>query len=248
MGDKQLLPPGWVDMISHATVNMNATFDPGPRYSNLFWVMPDKQVYMAVGYHCQVIMVLPEPDVVAVMTARDFCPFGKMADFISAAVKSDTSLPADPTSASLLADAIRDVSTEKPTEVGATPDIAATVSGKIYKFSDNALNIKSLLLTFAGPSPRYELELYTHNPAKPSIKFGGPIGLDGLYRKAEPTVFDVRAVKGTWLDKHSFAIDVEYLGAGAERKWALSFDGEKLNLRGKDRQGHEVSIDGEAGG
>jgi CubicO group peptidase (beta-lactamase class C family) len=246
--DKQLLPPDWINKVSHAAVSMNATFDPGLRYSNFFWAMPDKHVYMAVGYHCQVIMVLPDPDVVAVMTARDFCPFAKMADLISTAVKSDTALPADPTSANLLADAISTISTEKRTDVGVTPDIAAAVSGKVYKFPENALDIKSLSLTFADPNPRYELELYTHNPANPSARLGGPIGLDGLYRKTKPSVSRVRAVKGRWLDQQTFSIDVQYLGAGEQRKWTLLFTDGRLNLRGKDRQGHEISIDGEVGG
>ncbi len=35
-GDQQLLPPEWIDAVSHASVNMNATFDPGLRYGNLF--------------------------------------------------------------------------------------------------------------------------------------------------------------------------------------------------------------------
>ena len=244
---KQLLPPGWIDRVNHATVNMNATFDPSLRYSNFFWVMPDKHVYMAVGYHCQIIMVFPALDVVAAMTAQDFWPFREMPDFISGAVKSDAALSADPSSASLLADAVSAVSTEKPTEIGATSDIAATVSGRIYRFPENALDIKSLALILTGPNPSYDLEIYTHNPTKPSVSFNGPIGLDGLYRKAKPTASGVRAVKGTWLDQHTFGIDVQYLGAGEQRKWTLSFNGDSLTLRGQDGEGHDVSVDGKAG-
>lgn len=246
--NKQLLPPDWVEKVSHATIKMNATFDPTLRYSNFFWAIPDKHVYMAVGYHCQLIMVLPELDVVAVMTARNFCPFRKMAAFVSGAVKSDTALPSDPTGTRVLADAISAVSTEKPTEVGATPDIAAAVSGKVYKFPDNALDLGSLSLTLADPNPRYELEIYTHNPANPLVRLGGPIGLEGLYRKTKPNVSGMRAVKGRWLDQHTFDVDVQYLGAGEQREWVLSFDGGKVNLRGKDRRGQEISIDGEVGG
>lgn len=243
---RQLLPQGWIDRVSHATVNMNATFDPSLRYSNFFWAMPDKHVYMAVGYHCQIIMIFPELDVVATMTAHDFWPFRKMTEFVSEAVKSDTELTPDPASAKLLADAISAVSTEKSTEVGVAPDIAATVSGRIYRFPENALDVKSLSLILAGPSPSYDLETYTHNPTRPSVDLYGPIGLDGLYRKAKPTASGVRAVKGTWLDEHRFGVDVQYLGAGERRKWTLSFSGDSLTLRGKDRDGHDVSVDGKA--
>lgn len=81
--DKPLLPPAWIDKVNHATVNMNMSGGSNLRYSNLFWVLPDRHVYMANGYHCQLIMVLPRLDIVAVTTARDFCPLGKLADIIS---------------------------------------------------------------------------------------------------------------------------------------------------------------------
>jgi len=45
----RLLPVGWVDRVRHATVNMHASFDPELRYSNSFWVMPNKTIYMAWG-------------------------------------------------------------------------------------------------------------------------------------------------------------------------------------------------------
>jgi CubicO group peptidase (beta-lactamase class C family) len=241
--DKQLLPRGWVDSVSHATVDMHASFDPDLRYSNFFWVMPGRHVYMSVGYHCQVVMVFPDRDMVAVMTARAFCPFGKMADMISGAVKSEAALAPNPADAALLADAIRDISTEKPGAVGATPDIASAISGKTYQFAGNALNVKSLSLDLTAPNPHYDLEIY-----QPPLKFSGPVGLDGRYRKGEPTPLGVSAVRGTWSNANTFEVDFQYLGSGEQRKWNLSFDGERSTLRGKAKDGHEVSVDGATGG
>jgi CubicO group peptidase (beta-lactamase class C family) len=241
--DQQLLPQGWVERVSHATVDMHASFDPDLHYSNFFWVMPGRHVYMSVGYHCQVVMVLPDRDMVAVMTARNFCPFGKMADMISGAVKSETALPPNPAGSALLADEIRDISTEKPSAVGATSDIASVISGKTYQFPGNALNVKSLSLNLTGSNPHYDLEIY-----QPPLRFSGPIGLDGLYRKGEPTPLGVSAVRGAWSNPNTFAIDFQYLGSGEQRKWTLSFDGERSTLRGKAKDGHDASVDGAAGG
>ena len=64
---------------------------------------------MAVGDRCQLIMVFPELDIVAVVTARNYCSFSKMTDDISATVKSDTALPPNPAGATLLAEKIRDI-------------------------------------------------------------------------------------------------------------------------------------------
>ena len=143
---------------------MNLRFEPDLRYSNFFWALPKRNVYMAVGYHCQVIMVFPALDIVAVTTTRDFYPFGVVTDYISGAVKSETALAPSPEGASLLADAVRDVSTEKPSEVGATPETAAAISGKVYTFPGNGLGLKSLTLTLTGPQPRIDLEFYDRDP------------------------------------------------------------------------------------
>jgi hypothetical protein len=43
-------------------------------------------------------------------------------------------------------------------------------------------------------------------------------------------------------------MDLRLLGGDYERKWILSFDGEKLRLRGKSIDGQEFSIDGEVAG
>jgi CubicO group peptidase (beta-lactamase class C family) len=246
--DRPLLPPAWIDRVSHATVNMNASWEPDLRYSNFFWAFPNRKVYMAVGYHCQLIMVFPELDIVTVATARDFCPFGRMADAISGAVRSETALAPDPAGATLLANAIRDISSEKPIGVGATPEIAAAVSGKTYKFPGNPLNVKSLALTFADPHPHYELEIYNQDQTRPSLTSNGPIGLDGVYRKGEPTASGIVAMRGKWLDGHTFLVERQTLGTGEEQKWTLSFDGETLHLRAKGRDGRDISIDGELGG
>jgi CubicO group peptidase (beta-lactamase class C family) len=260
---KQLLPGAWIDRVAHATVETHFPGEPELRYSNFFWAFPDKHVYMANGYHSQLMMVFPELDVVAVTTSRDFCPLSKLTDSISNSVKSDTALPPDAASASLLADRILDVSTEKPTGVGATPELAAVISGKVYRFASNGLNLKSLSLILTDPQPRIDMETddvqltVAGEPAfqrryrdelNPRPRFTGPIGLDGRYRKGELTDVGVNAIKGTWQNDHTFVIDRLILGQGQpSERWTLTFDGEKLNVRA-ELEGFEISMDGETGG
>jgi CubicO group peptidase (beta-lactamase class C family) len=243
--DKTLIPPAWIDRVSHATVDMNAKFEPALRYSNFFWSLPNKNVYMTVGYNNQVIMVFPALDIVAVTTTSSFYPLALVADYISGAVKSETALAATPDGAGKLAAAIRDVSTEKPTEVGATPETAAAISGKTYTFPGNGLGLKSLTLALTGPQPRIDFEFYGLGSGAPSRTVGGPIGLDGLYRRGDMTEVGIAAVKGSWLNDHTFVIQRLLLGSGrSEQKYTLWFDDEKLNVRGKDRAGRDVSVDG----
>ncbi|MCK1544820.1 serine hydrolase [Bradyrhizobium sp. 179] len=245
---QQLLPAEWVDSVSHATIRMNARADASLTYHNQFWALPDQHVFMAVGYHCQVIMIFPDLDIVAAMTARDFCSFRRMAEGIAGAVKSEAPLPTNPDSTRLLDDAVSDVSTEKPTAVGPMPEIASAISGKTFRFASNALDVRSFSLSFTD-SPSYAVELETHNPANPVIRIRGPMGLDGLYRKSEPTSFGLRAVKGSWVNGDTFAVDVQYVGLGEQQTFSLSFSGDnEAVLRGKTRGGREVKIDGQAGG
>jgi CubicO group peptidase (beta-lactamase class C family) len=243
--NKALVPQAWLDRASHATVNMNLPFEPELRYSNFFWALPKKQVYMAVGYHCQLIMVFSALDIVAVTTAS---PFSRLADTIAGAVKSEAVLPPNPAGADLLGKAIRDISTEKPTAVGATSEIASAVSGKTYHFPFNPLNLKSLSLTFSDPQAHYDMEVFPLDRSKPVLKLSGPIGLDGLYRKSEPTESGIVATKGTWLNGSTFVIERTTLGSGEQQKWSLSYDGERLHLHSRDTSGREAWLDGEPGG
>jgi CubicO group peptidase (beta-lactamase class C family) len=255
---KQLVPAAWIDKVSHATVDMHSAWDPELRYSNLFWAFPGKHVYMAVGFHRQVVMVFPDLDVVAVTTGRDNYSLSAFAGSIFKSVKSDTPLPADTAGSKLLANKIVGASTEKPTEVRPTSQMAAVISGKVYRFPPNEAHVKSLALFLAGPEPHYEIETYSTDATTSGPRFTGPIGLDGLYRKGELSSQDlngrnqgpprVNAVKGTWQNELAFVVDRLVLGQGQPpERWTLTFGGHKLDVFVKQEH-REITFDGQSGG
>jgi hypothetical protein len=55
------------------------------------------------------------------------------------------------------------------------------------------------------------------------------------------------ASKGKWLNSSTLEIERLALGMDEQQKWTLSFDGDRLHLRGKDGNDREVSVDGEPG-
>jgi hypothetical protein len=184
-----------------------------------------------------------------VTTARAYHPLGNLARYVSNSVKSDTALPPDPAGTKLLENEIRDASTEKPTEVGPTSKLATNISGKVYRFAPNELDVKSISLVLTVPHPHYDVEEYGRNTTKPGQRFSGPIGLDGLYRKGEPSPDGVNAVKGNWQDERTFVIDRLLLGQGRPpERWTLKFDGEKLTVSAENENGSEISVDGKTGG
>jgi CubicO group peptidase (beta-lactamase class C family) len=254
---KQLIPRAWIKEIKHATVDMNWPLEPGLRYSNFFWVLPDKHVYMAEGHNRQVIMVFPDLGIVAVTTARGNYSLSQFADLVTAAVKSDTELASNPIGAKLLANRLLAVSTQKPTEVGPASSLSAAISGKVYQFPPNGLRIKSLSLFLVDAWPHYDLETYPRDTTA-SLKFTGPIGLDGHYQNGELVYHGfsdrlegsprVTAAKGTWQGENTLLINRLELGQGepAER-WTLMFFGEKLTLLAQFPDDSEVLIEGQTG-
>jgi CubicO group peptidase (beta-lactamase class C family) len=249
---RQLLPAGWAEVLHHASVNMHASFDPGLRYSNFFWVFPEHHVYMAVGWHGQLIAVFPDLDIVAVVTGHKFVRFDDLIRDVSAAVKSELALSPNPNSAEELAKAIKDVAVEKASGVHPAPEIASAISGKTYRFPANVLGLKSFAL-FLDRHPHFELQIDNRRPANMlniSGTFDLPLGLDGNYRRSAPSTWGanpghVAVAKGTWLDGQTFAFDAQDLGFGGMSRIVLSFNGKTLRFTRTDPWGRTVSLDGE---
>ena len=249
---KPLLAPGWADVLNHTLVNMHASWDSKLSYSNFIWVFPDKRAYQANGKDGQLITVFPDLDIVAVTTSRKFVKLEALIDAVSSAVKFESALPPNPNAVEMLADAIKDAAVEKPTPVGPTPEMAAAISGKTYKFPDNDLGLRSLTLELTDSRPHVETKSSLRYPSGSSITYDSPIGLDGLYRKGAPALDGlypghIPAVKGTWLNGQTFRIDTQDIGYGTQIKYVLSFNGDKLNIRRTDEEGWVVSVDGEQG-
>jgi CubicO group peptidase (beta-lactamase class C family) len=243
---RQIIPPSWVDRVKSGPVP--ATY--GFHYANLWWSRPEKGAYMALGRHSQFIVVIPKRNIVAVMTGilRDdevYSATGLVDDLVDAAT-SEEALPPDPVAQSLLVQAIRRAATEQPSPVGETPELAQAISGRRYSFGDNMFQVKSFTLTLAGTEPGWEFTTLTGKPEQPIARFSGPLGLDGLYRKGAPKNYGIDAVKGRWLDQHTFSVDRRILGHGETQNWTLTFDGNKVLVNYVDTDGTRLELRGEA--
>jgi CubicO group peptidase (beta-lactamase class C family) len=241
---RQIIPSSWVDRVKAGKVP--ATF--GFHYANLWWSLPEKDAYMALGRHSQLILVLPKLDVVAVMTGilRDdeHYPMPRLVDDISAAVKSDQPLPADPIAHALLDAALRQAATEKPSALGGTPELAKAVSGKTFQFDDNPLHVKTFALTFSDADPYWEITTETGKADKPIQRFSGLLGLDGTFRRSPPAFYGINAVRGRWLNENTFSIERRILGHSETQSWALRFSGDKVNVSFENTDGFKAELHG----
>ena len=92
---QQIVSRAWTERVFAASVDMRLGTPLALRYGRGWWVIPDKRVVMAVGFLRQLIIVLPDADVVAVVTGRKNYPLGPLLDRIAAAAASATPLPDD---------------------------------------------------------------------------------------------------------------------------------------------------------
>jgi CubicO group peptidase (beta-lactamase class C family) len=242
---QQIIPSSWVDRVRQGPV----TATDGFHYANFWWSLPDRDAFMALGLHSQIILVLPKLDVVAVMTGvlkddEDF-PIPHLIDDVAGAIKSDASLPPNSAAQSLLAASIQEAATEKASPIGATPELAKTISGKSYQLSDNDLHVKTFSLNLVDPNPSWEITTSTQRLDRPTARFGGSIGLDGLFRKSSAR-YGVNAVKGSWVDDHTFVMERRILGHGEMQRWTLAFDRKKVDVNFESTDGAKAELRGEA--
>ena len=246
---KRLLPADWIDHARRAKVDMPF---PGLRYGNLFWSMPERDVFMAVGYHRQLIVVMPKIDIVAAFTGAmrysdadgkpgvPNYPLTAVLDRLKAAVKSDAALSEDAGSLGLLVERIKYVSEEARVQAAdAAPPIASEISGKNYRLQPNPLRLGSISFTFEGDAATYRYEV-------DGKRYGGPVGLDGFYGIGGRRLYGKSAAKGHWLDDKTFQLEMQTLGNDDAAIVAFVFDGKNISGRLEALGGLKVELSGEA--
>lgn len=210
---RQIVPTAWIDGVRGASVDMRESWSANLRYGSQFWVIPGRDTFMSVGYDRQLVIVMPELDIVVATTgSARFLPFGgtpsrprygmeTLVGHVAAAVKSEGAIAANPAGAADLAKGLADAVREKPAPVGSpAPALAKTISGKVWRFPDNPMNIKSVTYDLAGSEPSYSYEPWRLPPGITATRLGGPIGFDGHYRVGGRMFYGPSACRGAWQD------------------------------------------------
>lgn len=227
---KQILPAAWIEDVRRADVDMRESWSTDLRYGLQFWVMPQRNTFMAVGKNRQLIVVMPALDIVAVVTGSARFPdatgnrvstpryrFGTLVSHLADAVTSDGAMAADPAGTAELAGKIQAAALDQPAPVGASagtpPPMAKAVSGKSWRFAANPMRIRSYTLKLDDPQPFYELELDLGPSAASVGRFGGPIGFDGRFAVGGRMPNGPSAARGVWsADGKSLVLEVQTLG------------------------------------
>jgi hypothetical protein len=71
------------------------------------------------------------------------------------------------------------------------------------------------------------------------------MGLDGIFRRSPPAFYGINAVKGRWINQHTFEIDRHILGHSETQLWALTFEGNKVDVSFQNTDGFRTQLHGE---
>jgi CubicO group peptidase (beta-lactamase class C family) len=239
---RQVIPASWVERARAGVTDGEY----GLRYANLWWSLPGGAAYLAWGAHDQFIIVVPDSDMVAVLTAA--LPNGTISpnhlvDYLVKCVRADKDLPPDLKGESRLNSALQSAATEHRDEVEEPPPLVQQISGKSFDFGDSPLRLKTLSLNLIGPNPTWSLSREKSATDKTDKTASGPIGLDGVY-PAAPSQEGVPIAKGRWLSETSFEVQSRVLGGGAIGRWVFEFQGAAVDLHFEDNEGNTAEVHG----
>lgn len=243
---KQLIAPAWVDRIKHASVVMNVG-DGHYHYANLLWTLPERNAYWFDGLNTEIILVLPDSDIVAVFTGRKYTDLQKLMASIIGAAKSDKPLPADAASLSGLGARVKAAAAEKPTPVRKPGATARGVMRKPIQLADNSLGLVSVVLNLEDKNPSYEFVRKPKTPGAPNVHVQGPIGMDGYYRFQNAPDGTVTGFKGTWMNDHTLLVSNRVLGDDTTTEFIFRTSASSVNLEIKGRRGFKLEIKGSIG-
>lgn len=240
---QQVVPRAWTERVFAAPVDMHLGAAVAVRYGKGWWAVPEKHVVMAVGFLGQLIIVLPDVDVVAVVTGRRNRPILLLIDRIAAAAASARPLADDDAGRARLAARVEAAATEQASAVGPPSPLAREISGRRWSFERNVLGLSAITFDLVGSDPGFVAEIGSATSAE-RLRIAARIGLDGLFRQREIPGGPVLAAKGSWRDEKTFDVVVRMLGDGVVRTYAFAFSGNEVEVSSSANQGAPVVFRG----
>lgn len=241
---KQIVPRSWVERVYQARVPMMLSATTDLRYGDQWWTIPARKAYMAVGYHMQIILVLPQTGVVVALTGRKSYPVDQMIDLVDGAVKSDKAVAPNPDGAALLAQRANEVASEKLL-AAAAPALAQAISGKTYRLAPNNLGVREFTLHL-GASPSYEIVSFVARGSSDTKRVSMPLGRNGQFAPADATDGAVFVSKASWTDPDTLSVLVRQPEEAETVRYVLTFTGNKVAVTHVNAFGYEQKMTGEA--
>jgi CubicO group peptidase (beta-lactamase class C family) len=214
---KQVVSERWVS----ESLKPHVTVQPGQGYGYSWWINVGRETPIpeAIGRGGQRISIIPDKDTVLVFLGGGL-DTDKLAPYVLRALRSDVPLPANRAATNRLREAIRKANQPpRPSKVSAHPPGAARVSGRVYDFPANAIDLRSATLSF----PKRGAASFDLRRADWVLQ--GPVGLDGVYRFSNtgPGGQPLGA-RGRWRSPSTFELDIDMAANINRLIFAFTFD------------------------
>ena len=213
---KQILSADWIKRsISH-----HSDARPGVGYGYGWWLYNEQQPrsYEANGRGGQKIMVLPEQDMIVVMTGGGY-DAGKITQLIFQSIKSDKPLPKNPAAYGQLQSKSKEAAlAPKPTPGGV---VSISFLDRVYRLEPNSIRFEKFSLGLTESGVHFEVKLTLLGN-----ELTVPIGLDGVYRTSPngPLQLPIGAM-GVWITEKDFRLDLNFIANINHYTFAMKFWG-----------------------
>ena len=178
---QQLLSPSWIVQATSGHTQPEGW--PG-EYGFLWWTWPFNDVssgelhesYLALGLGGQEIWVIPDLDLVIVLTGDvGYQGPDMISRYLLKAVQANTSLPENPEAVSKLQAQVDAIAHPTPAEIPPLSEATQGISGIMYTLAENSLGWTSIGLEFQGQEALLKLDVGDSHLEL-------PVGLDGVDR------------------------------------------------------------------
>jgi len=232
-GDRRIVSEEWVKAATtgHAQLPAGDVFD---GYGYQWWTSP-LGFFSANGRGGQYIAVFPALDLVIVTTGTlgTEAEHRKIGDALRTmllpSIKSDGALLLDPDGeAKLKAEVARaaaapDFGAPKPVKL---PETARRISGKVFAFSKNPIDLVSWSLSFAEGRGEATMRVVRAG----NEPFELPVGLDGHPRFGKGRYGLKAMASGSWESENVFSLLLDEIGNNARWEIRAAFEGDRVKM------------------
>lgn len=158
-------------------------------------------------------------------------------------VSMDKPLPANPAGVANLNAVLKTIlEAPEPKPVAPLPDTGKVISGKIFVFESNPLQLKTMRLEFSESAEAIMELTFSNNQAPRS----GKIGLDGVYRMSPGDNELPLGQLGYWADTQTFVLEYDEIANRDAHIFVMRFDDNRVTVEGKERTRESgVTFEGE---
>jgi CubicO group peptidase (beta-lactamase class C family) len=249
--DRQLLPPDWTATVfAGGLPNGYNPLSVPSTYSRLWWTDASVPYAAALGRHGQHIIVLPEQDVVLVVTSktadtsRRSLAVDMVKRYLLPAIKGDAALPEDSAGQAKLAQAVRALGAVGKHESQQPSPQAEALAKRTFILEPNDWRLREFALVLSGPDPSFRLEQAARTFPFLNMSLGGPMGLQGDYVASRNKFEGPMAFRGRWINGDTFRGEAQRLEGSIIMEWTAEFTDGGLALSYVDGDGRTFKVRG----